>query len=77
MRYFFHVHDDSHALDEEGLELPSPEAAHHVAVESARDLAAWEVRGGSICLEHRIDVADESGAVIDVVTFADAVLVVG
>jgi hypothetical protein len=77
MRYFFHVYDDIACLDEEGSELPSAEAAHQSAVEFVRELAAWEVQAGRIILDHRIEIADETGAVIDVVRFRDAVEVVG
>jgi hypothetical protein len=76
-RYFFHVHDDVEASDQDGVELPSIEAAKWEALRGARSLAAEQVLEGRLNLGHSIDVADETGAVVATVTFRDAVAVEG
>lgn len=71
--YFFHLYDDMVSLDEQGLELPSAEAAKQVAVEEARRMACHEVLEGHLGLRHRIEVEDASGAPVTTVEFKDAV----
>ena len=72
-RFFFHLYDDTVALDEEGSECPDLAAAHAKAVRSAREMACQEVLEGHLNLTHRIDVADENGAVLATVRFQDIV----
>lgn len=60
-RYFFHVHGDVIALDEEGVELPSLAAASLQAIRGARDLVAEQVKHGHFVLSYWIDVVDEQG----------------
>jgi len=72
-RYFFHVHDDIEALDEEGLELPDAQAALNRATVAARQLAAEQVTQGKLHLAHRIDVGDHSGAIVATVAFRDCI----
>lgn len=75
-RYFFHLHNDIEAEDPEGVELPDLAAARKWAMRSARDLAAASlVEHGRIVRSHRIDVADQSGAVVLTVRFGDVVAV--
>jgi hypothetical protein len=76
-RYFFHIHDAADLIDEDGLELPSAEVAKWEALRGARGLAAEQVLAGRLSLNDRIDVADETGAVIATVSFRDAVAVEG
>lgn len=64
-------------MDEEGLELADLEAAHANGIKEAREMMVETVAEGRINLSHRIDIADESGAVLDSVTFAEAVTVEG
>lgn len=73
--YFFHVHDTIDLLDDEGDECSSVEAALVYAILTARELAADEARSGVINLNHRIEITDAAGAVVDVVLFRDAVRV--
>jgi hypothetical protein len=68
-RYFFHVFDDVIAQDEEGMELPSIEAARLNALIGARDLIAEQVKRGYFVLSHWIDVVDEQGTPVLTVTF--------
>ena len=76
-RYFFHVHDDIEALDEEGLELPDAEAALNGARDAARQLAAEQVTQGKLHLDHRIEVANDAGEVIATIAFRDCVEIEG
>lgn len=76
-RYFFHVHDDIDALDEEGQEFPNSEAALNGATGAARQLAAEQVTQGKLHLDHRIEVADDSGKVIATIAFRDCVEIEG
>jgi hypothetical protein len=72
-RFFFHVYDDMVALDEEGQELPSSAAAMERAIQEARHMACHEVLKGHLGLTHRIEVEDETGAVVATVEFKDAI----
>ena len=73
-RYFFHVHDAAGvASDEEGRELVDHSQAERVALEGARSLICADVKAGVLDLSGCIHVADESGAVVLVVAFVDAV----
>ena len=74
-RFFFHVYDDVSAWDEEGMELPGAEEALRVATRGARALACEQVAHGRLNLGHRIEIADEAGAVVAKVAFGDAVTV--
>ncbi len=75
-RYYFHLHDDVDAPDDEGVELPGLEVARQRALHDARFSAAESVKDrGRIVLDHHIDIADESGKVLATVTFRDAVKV--
>ena len=74
-RFFFHVHDDMVALDDEGQELPSAEAAREQAVRCARQLACHEVLEGHLGLTHRIEVEDSEGGPVATVEFKDVVAI--
>ena len=74
-RYFFHVHEEASAPDKDGLLCPTMVAALVEAYRTARAVAADQVLRGRLHLSHRIDVADEGGAIVATVTFRDAVTV--
>lgn len=75
-RYFFHLHNDVDAVDEEGVELPDLPAARLVALHHARFSAGQAIKEtGRMVLDHRIDIADRDGNVLDTVHFRDAVTV--
>jgi uncharacterized protein DUF6894 len=72
-RYFFHVREGSILnRDEEGQELADAEAARREAISSTREILGEKLlHGGS--LNHRtIEIADETGYVVDVVNSRDA-----
>lgn len=73
-RYFFHLHNDVEASDEEGTVFEDLAAAKKFAVQQIRSLvAASVVSHGRFCLSHRIDIESKDGDVIASVTFGDAV----
>ena len=76
-RFFFHVHDEIVAFDDEGVELPSAAVARQEALRGARSLACEEVLKGRLHLNHRIEVVDENGRILETVKFGDAVAVDG
>jgi len=74
-RYFFNLYNDVTALDEEGVELPDLAAAEAHGICETRTMAAVSVKEGHIDFNHRIDIADEHGAVLRTISFADAIAV--
>lgn len=76
-RYFFHLYNDIIAMDEEGVDLPDRETAHANGIKEAREMMVDTVTDGRINFSHRIDIADESGAIVDSVMFSEAVKVEG
>ena len=75
-RYFFDLHNDIEAQDDEGRELPNVDAVVAEAVKEARELIKASIDDtGRIDLRHHIDVRDESGASVFVIHFEDAVTV--
>ena len=73
-RYYFHLHNDIDAVDEEGVELSDWEEAEAHALHEARIMfcnSAMET--GRVVLSHRIDVEDEHGKVLGSVRFGHAV----
>lgn len=74
-RYFFHVFDDAVSRDDEGIDLADAEAARQAAVAGIRDMICEDVRQGRLCLRHRVEIQDEQGGPVMVLTFGDAVTV--
>lgn len=74
--YFFHLHNDVDAPDDEGVELPDLDAARAHATTLVRFTFGETAKDeGRVVLHHRIDIEDESRAVLDTVYFRDAVKV--
>jgi hypothetical protein len=61
--------------DEQGQELPGPEAARAAAVDGARDLMCADLMLGELDLRGQIEITDASGQLIDTVRFGDLVAV--
>lgn len=77
-RYFFLLHECGTVFDDEdGVELDDLEAAHAVALKSARDLMCGEISRGHLCLGCRIEVRDGRGETVLELPFRDAVQVTG
>lgn len=75
-RYFFDLHNDMDAVDVEGRDFPDLQAARSTAIKEARAMICASVSAdGKINLRHCIKLRDESGAVVSVVHFEDAVQV--
>lgn len=76
-RYFTHLYNSiGHLPDEEGVWLADLDEARQVAIINIRSLLSEELKGGSVNLNGRIEVADESGKRLLVVPFAEAVRVI-
>jgi hypothetical protein len=76
-RFYFHVFNDVVTTDDEGLDLPDLDAAREQALESARELVCDAVHKGHLNLDHRIEIEDEKGDRLLVLTFRDAFTVTG
>ena len=72
-RYYFHLFNSETVLDEDGAEFANVDAALDQARTLARDMAAQSVRGGSLTLHHRIEIAGDGGEVVAKVHFRDVV----
>ncbi len=76
--YYFHLHNDVDADDEEGADLPDLAAARAYAVENIRSVtAASIIEQGRINLHHFIAVADETGQIVLTVEFGEAFTIEG
>lgn len=75
-RYYFHLHNDLEALDEEGREFPDLEAARAEAIRGARDLLAEDVRRGAMTLSHWIEVQDEGGTRLLAIRYGEVVQII-
>ena len=72
--YFFNLYNGTGFVpDEEGRELPDPDAARAEAIHGARSLIADEVLKGRLDLNGRLDVLDGSGSLLFTIFFSDAV----
>jgi hypothetical protein len=76
-RYYFHIHNDLDAEDEEGTELPDLAAAREHALKGARDLVCHDIKQGHVNLDHHIIVANASGDELLKVSFRDAFTIAG
>ena len=75
-RFYFHLHNDVDAVDDEGKEFPDLAAAQAFAQEQARQLIGEMIKeSGRIVLSHRIDIEDEQHRTLDSVHFRDVVTV--
>lgn len=64
------------APDPDGVELPNLVEAREAAVRSARFTAAETIKDeGHFVGDHRIDIEDENGTVLETIYFRDAVKV--
>jgi hypothetical protein len=71
-RYFFHVREGSTlSRDTEGQELPNVEAARQEAVSASREILGDKLLHGGSLNSRTIEIADETGHVVDVVTSSD------
>ncbi len=74
--YYLHLRDGTDViLDPEGMDMLA-DAVPGVALVSARDCMAEDVKQGRLGLNCRIDVHDESGSVVHSLAFAEALEIV-
>jgi hypothetical protein len=59
------------------MELNDSDAARQAAIAGARALICDGVTRGTVHLDHRIEVEDESGAPVTRIVFRDAIRIVG
>ena len=72
-RYFFHVRDGADvSRDEEGQTLPNVEAARREALSTNREMLVERLLHGGSLNHRQIEIADETGHVVEVVSAADA-----
>jgi hypothetical protein len=75
-RYFFDLHNDVDAIDEEGKVFPDIEAAKANVLAEVREMVKASIADtGRIDLRHYINVRDESGTIVYVMHFEDAVTI--
>ena len=64
-RYYFHIKDSAELVkDQEGTELPTPDAARRQALKSARELRANAIRSGKNLGADAVIIADEYGGTL-------------
>jgi hypothetical protein len=72
--YYFHSIDGvDETLDPDGVELSGLAAVERMALQAARDVMAHGVVGGALDLNCRIEVRDESAALVHSLRFPDAI----
>lgn len=75
-RFYFHLFDGAHIIDDEGVELPNVATAREVGIESAiHVLAAEMIEKGTITLANRIEVEDEDHRTVLTLPFRSVVTV--
>ena len=71
-RYFTHLYNSELLCDERGEEFGSVEEARIAARAAASELIAEHITQGIIVdLSHRLEVMDEDGTVVSVLSFAE------
>ena len=71
-RYFFHIREGStFHRDEEGQELADVEAARREAINAAREMLGEKLLHGGPLNHRSIEIADETGHVVDEVSTRD------
>ena len=70
--YYFHVREGSDiSRDTEGQELPDAEAARHEAISTSREILGERLLHGGSLNGRTIEITDETGRVVDVITSND------
>ncbi|MEA3003250.1 MAG: hypothetical protein QOH81_2038 [Sphingomonadales bacterium] len=76
-RFYFHVFNDVVAMDEEGIELPDLATAREQAMDAAREMVCEAINKGHLNLDYRIEVTDEGGETLTIVSYRDAFTMTG
>lgn len=73
-RFYLHVcNGNGFVEDEEGVELPTLEAARALAIEGARDIMAADIRNGLLDLSSFIEIEDSEKRLKVTLLFSEAV----
>jgi hypothetical protein len=71
-RFHLNLFDGVNAMDEEGRNYPSLEAARTEAITGARDVIANLIKSGQpVCRSYRIEITDETGSIQHTVRFGE------
>jgi hypothetical protein len=74
-RYFFHVREGAElSRDREGQELPDTDAARAEAIRAGREILGEKLLHGGSLAHRQIEIADETGRVVDVVNGRDVLM---
>lgn len=74
-RFFFHVRDGADVSnDQEGQEFANGQAARREAVSAGREMLGDRLLHGGALNHRQIEIADETGHVVDVITMSDIVI---
>jgi hypothetical protein len=77
-RYYFHVREGSvFSRDSEGQDLPDAEAARREAVSASREILGEKLLHGGSLDSRTIEIADETGHVVDLVNVNDVLYKAG
>jgi hypothetical protein len=73
-RFFFNIREGAEfSRDLEGQDLPDVEAARREAISSSREMLSERMLHGGSLNHRQIEIADETGHVVDVVTTDEVV----
>jgi hypothetical protein len=71
-RYHINIFNDLDVIDEEGVELPDLASAKLRAIGGGREIMAEHLKAGCpLRLFHRLEIADEGGRVLAVISFRE------
>src|ERR1700760_1631699 len=71
-RYFFNVREGGEiSKDREGQDLPNADAARREAISAGREILGEKLLHGGALNNRTIEIADETGRVVDVVNVDD------
>jgi hypothetical protein len=71
-RYYFHVREGQEiSRDTEGQDLPNADAARTEAINASREILGEKLLHGGSLNHRQIEIADETGHVVDVVNSSD------
>ena len=74
-RYFFHIRDGANiSRDDEGQHFTGVEAARREAIRSSREMLGERLLHGGSLNHRQIEITDETGHVVDIVTTSDVLL---
>jgi hypothetical protein len=77
-RYYFHVREGQDlSRDLEGQVLPNAEAARAEAINASREMLGEKLLHGGSLNNRQIEIADETGHVVDVVSANDVLFKAG